>query len=154
MAAGISATAAQFLGLRIVAEALQANIVARQSVITETVFASEAIIRLMRQASDLGFKVIVYFVALPDVETAIRRVALRVAKGGHNVPEADIRRRWPRAHENLGRAVTVADEVSVFANEGRGRPIRLVARALQGSIVLLKSDAPPAVTAVLGPLIG
>ena len=83
------------------------------------------------------------------VEDAIARVALRVSKGGHAVPEADIRRRWPRTHENLAWFARHADAVDVFANAARGVPPVLVARVRAGHVELLDLDAPPAVTAVL-----
>jgi predicted ABC-type ATPase len=67
------------------------------------------------------------FVGVPTVEDAIERVAARVTKGGHDVRESDIRRRWPIAHTNLAKA---------------------------GEITLLDPNALPAVTAVLVPLIG
>ena len=41
-----------------------------------------------------GFRVSLYFLSLPNVETAIARVSVRVQQGGHDVPEAVIRRRF------------------------------------------------------------
>ena len=34
---------------------------------------------------------------LPSVDFAVERVKLRVAQGGHNVPEGDIKRRFNRS---------------------------------------------------------
>jgi predicted ABC-type ATPase len=42
------------------------------------------------------------FCILPDVELALRRIADRVAAGGHAVAEADARRRFPRALADPG----------------------------------------------------
>ena len=41
-----------------------------------------------------GYTVRLVFTALDSPELALRRVASRVASGGHNVPEAVVRRRW------------------------------------------------------------
>jgi len=49
----------------------------------------------------LGYRVILYFLALPDVETAIARVAERVRQGGHHIPEATIRRRFAAGLRNF-----------------------------------------------------
>jgi len=49
----------------------------------------------------LGYKVILYFFRLPTVEIAISRVKSRVLKGGHNIPEQDIRRRYESGMENF-----------------------------------------------------
>jgi predicted ABC-type ATPase len=44
------------------------------------------------QAGGYGVKLV--FLRLPDVETALARVAARVVMGGHGVPEAAVRRRF------------------------------------------------------------
>jgi predicted ABC-type ATPase len=49
----------------------------------------------------LGYHVSIYFLSLPDVETAIDRVALRVRQGGHDIPEAVIRRRFASGLKNF-----------------------------------------------------
>jgi predicted ABC-type ATPase len=41
----------------------------------------------------MGYKISLYFLALPSPETAILRVAARVKQGGRSIPEAVIRRR-------------------------------------------------------------
>ena len=41
------------------------------------------------------------YLALPTVELCKRRVAERVAHGGHNIPVQDIERRFPRSLSNL-----------------------------------------------------
>ena len=42
----------------------------------------------------LGYHVKLVFLELPQVEIAIARVAQRVVQGGHDIPEATIRRRY------------------------------------------------------------
>jgi predicted ABC-type ATPase len=91
---------------------------------------------------------------VPTVEDAIERVVARVTKGGHDVRESDIRRRWPIAHTNLTRAVPMVDEVLVLSNSGYGAKPAVVAVAKAGEVTLLDPNALPAVTAVLVPLIG
>jgi len=48
-----------------------------------------------------GYETRLIFVALDNPETAIRRVAIRVAKGGHDIPEETIRRRFFRGLRNF-----------------------------------------------------
>lgn len=60
----------------------------------ETTLASRALApRLERLRSD-GYQVRLVFFWLPSVELAIERVADRVRRGGHDIPEAVIRRRY------------------------------------------------------------
>lgn len=80
---------------------------ARQLIANKTSFALESTIsgightRLIKQAKQQGFKIILHFLWLPAPEESIRRVQQRVRKGGHHVPAGDIRRRYPRTFENL-----------------------------------------------------
>ena len=50
-----------------------------------------------------GYNVKIVFLSLPSVELAIARVAARVAQGGHDVGETDIRRRFKVGLENFRR---------------------------------------------------
>ena len=56
--------------------------------------------RIPRWRAD-GYHVGLFFLRLPDVETAIARVATRVLQGGHDVPEDVIRRRFAAGLRNL-----------------------------------------------------
>lgn len=57
--------------------------------------------------------------ALPSVALAELRVAERVAHGGHNIPVADIRRRFPRSLQNLlGDCGRTATRTRCFMNGG------------------------------------
>jgi hypothetical protein len=49
------------------------------------------------------------FCILPDVEAALRRIAARVTAGGHAVPEADARCRFPRARANFSAYAAACD---------------------------------------------
>jgi len=42
-----------------------------------------------------------WYVGLEDPERNVARVAARVARGGHAIPEETIRARYPRSLENL-----------------------------------------------------
>ena len=48
-----------------------------------------------------GYRIELVYVRLAAVEDSIARVALRVSRGGHGVPEADLRRRFERSLRNL-----------------------------------------------------
>ena len=49
----------------------------------------------------LGYRVSLYFLSLPNVETAIERVVERVRQGGHDIPEPVIRRRFTSGIANF-----------------------------------------------------
>jgi predicted ABC-type ATPase len=53
-------------------------------------------VRHMRSWRTSGYRIALHFIELPSEDYAVRRVAMRVAAGGHDVPESDIRRRFRR----------------------------------------------------------
>ena len=65
------------------------------------------------------YEIIIYFFNLPSVEFAIERVKLRVAKGEHNVPEHDIRRRFGRSWNNFNTLYKpLANSWAIFDTSG------------------------------------
>ena len=67
----------------------------------ETTLSGRTYRLLLKQAKDAGFATHLDFLVLPSVEDSIHRVANRVIQGGHNVPEADLRRRFRLGLQNL-----------------------------------------------------
>src|SRR5437763_804302 len=71
------------------------------------------------EAKAAGFFISLHFLMVPSAEVSIERVAHRVRKGGHHVPDDDIRRRFTRSVENfLHIFVLLADAWEVWDNEG------------------------------------
>jgi predicted ABC-type ATPase len=60
----------------------------------ETTLSSRMYARLIPQWQAAGYHVKLIFLSLPSADLAVTRVAARVAEGGHDVPEAVIRRRF------------------------------------------------------------
>jgi predicted ABC-type ATPase len=148
-----SQRAAEFGGLRAVSQEIEQLLKARKSFVTETVFANEAYLRLLQRAKRHGYATRLIFVGVSTIQDAIERVAARVKKGGHDVREADIRRRWPIAHANLARAVPIVDEILVFSNSGYGLDPKIVAVTKKGEVTILDPSALPDVTVTLVPLV-
>ncbi len=67
----------------------------------ETTLATRSYVSLVKAAQQVGYNVTLLFIWLDSPETAIQRVANRVAEGGHNIPENVIERRYYRGIPNL-----------------------------------------------------
>lgn len=67
----------------------------------ETTLASRTFAPWAKERTRQGYQVHLIFVWLDSPELSIRRVAARVRKGGHDVPEATVRRRYARSISNL-----------------------------------------------------
>ncbi|MES2982590.1 MAG: hypothetical protein V4727_09780 [Verrucomicrobiota bacterium] len=57
--------------------------------------------KLLHKAKALGYRIELHYLWLPSPELAIRRIAQRVKKGGHFIPENDVRRRFKRSLSNF-----------------------------------------------------
>lgn len=84
----------------------------------ETVFSHESNLDMMRQAQAAGYKVYLYFVSTESAEINKFRVAIRVKKGGHAVPEALIEKRYLRSLNLLYEATTISYQAFFFDNTG------------------------------------
>jgi predicted ABC-type ATPase len=91
----------------------------QQSFLVETTLSGNTYLRMMREAKLAGYRTSLFFVGTADIEINLKRVAERVAEGGHDVPEEDQRRRYPRSMANMRKAFELADEAVLFDNSGR-----------------------------------
>ena len=90
----------------------------RQSFTVETTLSGSTYLRMATQAKRVGFNIMVVFVGTASVEINIERVKARVEKGGHDVPEEDQRRRWPRTLANMKKLLSDADLAVLLDNSG------------------------------------
>jgi len=73
----------------------------KRSFVVETTLAGKTFDRFIIEAKEHGYLTTIVFVFLDSDELCVRRVARRVQKGGHFVPENDIRRRFKRSIANF-----------------------------------------------------
>jgi predicted ABC-type ATPase len=88
----------------------------------ETTLGGKTMTGLLQNALDEGFEVCVWYAGLDSPELHIARVAARVARGGHDIPEADIRRRYHRSRQNLISLLPRLTVLQVFDNSAEGDP--------------------------------
>lgn len=91
----------------------------RHTFALETTLSGLTYLRILRQARRRGYGLKLFYLWLPSPDVAIARVRERVRKGGHDVPPADIRRRFHRSLANLTRHyLPLADSWAMFDNSG------------------------------------
>jgi predicted ABC-type ATPase len=120
---------------RLMLSEIEAHRQARRSFAFETTLSGRGYLRLINRMRSLGWRVELIYLALPSLELSILRVAERVAHGGHSVPEAVLRRRFPRSLQLLLNAYGPAvdhmlcnmnggpDPAPVFSQSGAERTI-------------------------------
>lgn len=85
----------------------------------ETTLSGVTYLQKIDQLRSSGWRVVLFYLALPSVEMSHLRVAERVSHGGHNIPKRDIERRFPRSLSNLlSRYSYAVDECLCFMNSG------------------------------------
>ncbi len=82
----------------------------------ETTLGGNSICQLLHEAIDKGREVRIFFCGLASPELHLERVAARVARGGHDIPEAKIRERWTGAVHNMLGLIPRCAAVRVFDN--------------------------------------
>jgi predicted ABC-type ATPase len=104
---------------RIFLREIEERIAAREEFAFETTLAGRTYLRLIERLRRDGWRVELIYLALPSAEMSQLRVAERVAHGGHNIPQRDIERRFPRSLRHLLDDYSHrVDSCTCFMNDG------------------------------------
>lgn len=123
----------------------------RRDLMFETVMSHPSRLAELQRAKAHGYRVTLHFVATRDPAINVSRVALRVAAGGHAVPEDRIRRRYDRALGFAPVAMHFADQALVFDNSGSDGQagLQLQAMKVDGRMAMVVEDGEPWVTTLV-----
>ncbi len=111
-------TAAVQAGRLMLAE-LERHFLAGQSFAFETTLSGRGYLRHIKRWQVAGYRVELIFLRLTSADEAVARVAQRVKQGGHDIPEAVIRRRFDAGLENLTRFYAPAVDIwALYDNSG------------------------------------
>jgi len=84
----------------------------------ETTLSGKSYLRLLKEWQAAGWRVTLIYLWLPSPEDSLRRVAQRVRKGGHGIPEETIRRRYLAGLRNMVELyMPMADYARIYNNE-------------------------------------
>ena len=71
----------------------------------------------LKRWKGVGYRIEIVYLRISSPQLALRRIAARVKQGGHNVPRADVIRRFTRSWNNFGNHYRLlADAWSVYDN--------------------------------------
>jgi predicted ABC-type ATPase len=123
---------------------LERAIAERKDFAFETTLGATTIPRMLAAAADSGAEVWVWFAGLDSPERHVARVRARASAGGHDIPEADIRRRWESSRENLVALLPKLARLYLYDNSveadpaaGRAPLPKLILEVRAGKIVSL-----------------
>jgi predicted ABC-type ATPase len=85
----------------------------------ETTLSGLGYLKYLQRWKIAGYSIQIIFLYLSSPRLALRRIAARVKQGGHNVPRADVMRRFARGWHNFQTAYRpLADTWAVYDNSG------------------------------------
>ena len=95
---------------------------ARSKGSAKTTLGGATITGLLIQAADAGLKLKIWHVGLESVERHLARVRSRVERGGHAIPESDVRKRWDSSRRNLIRLLPHLHSLRLYDNSAEADP--------------------------------
>jgi predicted ABC-type ATPase len=90
----------------------------------ESTLGASTIPRMLSGAADDGAEIWIWYVGLDSPERHLARVKARVDSGGHDIPEADIRRRWENSRQNLVALMPKLSRLWLYDNSIEADPRR------------------------------
>ena len=128
---------------------LDASIRAHQTVGVETVLSTDKYRKLVEEAKARDFEFRLLYVTLRTADQNVERVKMRVATGGHDVPEDKIRIRRERSYQQLPWFLDRADLALIFDNSG---PTPFIVGRKESGVIELDPKAPEEIKAAVGTL--
>jgi predicted ABC-type ATPase len=94
----------------------------------ETTMSGHAYLGRLKKWRGYGYRIEMIFLKLDSMDLAMKRIELRFRNGGHDVPQADVRRRFMRGWANFDAAYKgLADHWAVYGNTTE--PSKLIQRS-------------------------
>ena len=111
--AGVSALQGGRIALERISECLEKNL----SFTQETTLAGHKSELTAAQAKEQGYYIRLFYVCLNTPEECLARIENRVRRGGHNIPENDVQRRFEGRWDAVKKILPYCDEAHFFDND-------------------------------------
>ena len=105
----------------------------------ETTLSGKTYASLLRLLQQQGYRTYLFFLWIPSVELALARIRNRVAEGGHDVPVADVRRRFNRSVRNFFSVYRSLLDGWMLFNNSTARP-SLIAEERHGKLTVVDAE--------------
>ena len=127
---------------RLAINRIRTLLVERRSFAIETTLSGRFHLDIAARAIAAGWKLGVIYIGLRSSKLAVERVRLRHLRGGHNVPAADVRRRYSRSLKNLAEIYRIVNIHVVLDDSSPRLPMKRVLEAQEGRIVFKLQNFP------------
>jgi predicted ABC-type ATPase len=103
----------------------------------ETTLSGKGYVKLFGELRRKGYSLNLYYLWIPEVSLALKRIADRVRMGGHNIPVEVVRRRFAKGLNNLmGIYMDLVDYCAIFDNSSSA-PRMVFERAEEKDAIIL-----------------
>ncbi|MBD5389176.1 AAA family ATPase [bacterium] len=123
---------------RLLLDKLTALLNDRVPIVWESTISGNLHRRVIERARKAKYEIIFIYVFLESVEQNLERIKQRVALGGHNVPDCDVRRRYGRSLNNFWSVIPMVSYWELYYNGGTS--YKIVARG-KGEFVEIADEA-------------
>ena len=82
----------------------------------ETTLCGRSILQAIRTTREKSYQIELFYVGIESADLALQRINERVQRGGHGVPEEDVRRRYSESLKNLHIVIPMCDIVQIYDN--------------------------------------
>lgn len=116
----------------------------------ESTLSGTAYVPFLKKLKSAGYVIYIFYLWVPTVDLSVARIKERVAKGGHDVPAQDVKRRFTKSFENfLHLYRPLADYWSIIDNaavtpqiivRGMGDQLEIIDENLYGFIFKRKGS--------------
>lgn len=111
-----------------------------ESFTQETTLSGQKTLKTILAARKKGYFITLYYIGVSSAEESLSRIANRVRKGGHDIPETDVQRRFDKRFDDLLRVLPYCDLTFFWDNENG---FDQVAVHCKGRIVFFERDDEP-----------
>jgi predicted ABC-type ATPase len=112
---------------------------AKVDFVIETTLSTLSYAKFIKECKQNGYEIVLIYIWLNHPDIAVQRVAQRFAKGGHNIPEEVIRRRYFKGLKNLNKIfLTLCDEWVLADNSSK--ELEVIARKDEKGEVILNQN--------------
>ena len=101
----------------------------------ETTLSGKTYLSLIKSLKNKGYQIHLFFLWIPSPNLALERIKERVASGGHDVPAADVRRRFRRSVDNFFKVYESHLDSWMLFDNSEQTP-RLVAEKASGKLLI------------------
>lgn len=109
----------------------------------ESTLSGTLVLRTMRKARKLGYYIRLYYVGVNTSDESLERIRNRVRKGGHDIPEDDVLRRFAKRFDDVAKVLPYCDEARFFDNDNGFTEIGTYRRRDSDDITVTAADVPP-----------